>query len=297
MRYDAVVVGGNFAGLSAAMQLARARRRILLVDAGEPRNRFAQAAHGFLGQDGVPPAQIMREGLRQLSAYPTVDFHAGRCVAAGGELDGFALALDDGASVEARRLVLACGVADTLPALPGLAERWGRTVLHCPFCHGYEVADRPLGVLATGPLAAHQAQLVAGWGPTTLFMQGEVDPDAESAASLARSGVTIEPVPILELIGEAPGISAVRLADGRTQPISALFIAPQTRPAGGLVEQLGCQLEDGPTGPYVRTDERRATSVTGVFAAGDAVLPMHNATLASASGVIAGVGAFQSLIF
>lgn len=296
MSYEVIIVGGSFAGLSAAMQLARARRRILLIDAGKPRNRFAKASHGFLGQDGVAPAQIMREGLRQLSAYPTVDFHHGRATKAEGERDGFHIALDDGTSVGGRRLILAHGVADTLPEVPGLAERWGRTVVHCPFCHGYEFGGRPLGVLATSPLGAHQAEMLPDWGPTTLFTQGLFVPDPDVQARLDRRGVTVEATPVAALLGEAPALEAVRLADGRVSPVAALFTAPRTAPNGGLAQALGCALEDGPTGPYVAADARQETSVPGVFAAGDLARAMHNATLASASGVMAGVGAYQSLM-
>ena len=296
MSYEVIIVGGSFAGLSAAMQLARARRRILLIDAGEPRNRFAKASHGFLGQDGVAPAQIMREGLRQLSAYPTVDFHHGRATGAEGERDAFQVTLDDGTVAEGRRLVLAHGVADSLPEVPGLSERWGRTVVHCPFCHGYEFGDRPLGVLATGPLGAHQAEMLPDWGPTTLFTQGLFTPEPEVQARLDRRGVTVETTPVAALLGDAPALEGVRLADGRVLQLAALFTAPRTAPNGGLAQALGCALEDGPTGPYIAADARQETSTAGVFAAGDAARAMHNATLASASGVMAGVGAYQSLM-
>ena len=296
MSYEVIIVGGSFAGLSAAMQLARARRRILLIDAGEPRNRFAKASHGFLGQDGMAPAQIMREGLRQLSAYPTVDFHHGRAMTAQGERDAFQVTLDDGTEVEGRRLVLAHGVADSLPEVPGLSERWGRTVVHCPFCHGYEFGDRPLGVLATGPLGAHQAEMLPDWGPTTLFTHVLFTPEPEVQARLDRRGVTIETTPVDALLGDAPALEGVQLADGRVLPLAALFTAPRTAPNGGLAQALGCVLEDGPTGPYIAADARQETSTPGVFAAGDAARAMHNATLASASGVMAGVGAYQSLM-
>jgi thioredoxin reductase len=295
MEYEVIVVGGSFAGMSAAMQLARARKRILLVDAGQPRNRFAEASHGFLGQDGVAPAAIMREALRQLSAYPSVDFVHGRADRAAGAIDRFSLTLESGQEVAARRLVLATGVTDELPAVDGLAERWGRTVLHCPYCHGYEVRDRPLGVLANNPMSGHQAVLIADWGPTTFFTQGAFEIDAETAAQLAAREVRIETTSVVGLIGEAPGLSGVRLADGRSLPIEAIFTAPKTRPAGGLADQLGCALEDGMTGPYLRVDGLKQTSVAGVFAAGDAVMAMHNATLAAAAGVMAGVSAHRSL--
>lgn len=297
MLHDAIVVGGSFAGLSAAMQLARARRRVLLVDAGLPRNRFADASHGFLGQDGKAPAAILREAACQVAAYPTVEIVRGEAQEAVRDTDGdFTVRISGGRTARARRLVLATGVADILPDVPGLKERWGATVLHCPYCHGYEVRDRPLGVLANHPIAAHQAAMIPDWGPTTLFTQGRFEPDAEQLTHLAARGVTIERQPVMALLGDAPALEAVRLADGQVITINALFVAPSTWMTSPLAEQLGCAFDDGPLGPTIHTDDWKATSIPGVYAAGDAARPMHNATLASADGVMAGVGAHQSLI-
>jgi thioredoxin reductase len=296
MMFDAIVVGGSFAGLSAALQLARARRRVLVIDAGLPRNRFSDAAHGFLGQDGKAPAAILREATCQLTVYPTVEVLGGEALTAVAGLAGFTVTVSDGRSVRARRLVLATGVTDTLPDVPGLKERWGATVLHCPYCHGYEVRDRPLGVLANHPMAAHQAAMIPDWGPTTLFTQGRFEPDAEQLAHLVARGVTVEREPVVALLGDAPDLDAVRLADGRVVAVNALFVAPSTRMASPLAEQLGCAFDDGMLGPVIRVDDLKATTVPGVYAAGDAARAMHNATLASADGVLAGVGAHQSLM-
>lgn len=296
MRHDALIVGGSFAGLSAAMQLARARRKVCVVDTGAPRNRFAAASHGFLGQDGRPPLAIRQEGLRQLLAYPTVALIESEAVSARRTGDGFSVALADGGEEAAPYLILATGVADELPPVPGLQERWGRTVLHCPYCHGFEVAGRPLGVLANHPLSAHQGGMLPDWGPTTYFTQGEFEPDAAQAAYLAGRGVTIERSPVVELLGTAPDLEAVRLADGRVVPVAALFTAARIRMASPLAEQLGCAFDEGPLGPRLRVDEFKQTTVPGIFAAGDAATPMHNATLASASGVMAGVCVHRSLM-
>ncbi|MDO8900576.1 MAG: NAD(P)/FAD-dependent oxidoreductase [Phenylobacterium sp.] len=297
MSYDVIIIGGGFAGMSAALQLARARRPILVVDAGLPRNRFAAASHGFLGQDGAAPAAIMREALRQLSAYPTVDFVHGKAVSAAGELDRFEVALENGEVHAARRLVLTTGVADTLPDIPGLAERWGQSVMHCPYCHGYEVRDRRIGVLANHPMASHQALMLPDWGPTTFFTQGMVPVDAELAAKLEARGVTVETMAIVEVLGEGLAISGVRLADGGIAPLEAIFTVPKTAPVSPLAAQLGCAFEDGMTGPHVKLEAGQLTTTPGVYSAGDAASPMHNATLASAAGVMAGIGAHQSLIF
>lgn len=295
MSYDAIVVGGSFAGLSAAMQLARARRRVLVIDSGRPRNRFAEASHGFFGQDGKAPYDILREAARQVSAYPTVEFLRGEATDVARVDGGFSVALGDGSEKQTARLVLATGVRDELPSIPGLQERWGRTVLHCPYCHGYEVAGGALGVLAESPMSAHKAVLLPDWGTTTLFTQGLFEPEGELAAQLAGRGVWVEPTPVVELLGEAPGLDAVRLADGRVVPLRALFATSAVRMASPLAERLGCEFEQGPFGPYIRVDEWKQTTVAGVYAAGDMAGAMHNATLASASGVMAGVGAHQSL--
>lgn len=295
--FDAVVVGGSFAGLSAAMQLARARRRVLVIDAGLPRNRFASHAHGFFGLDGVPPSQIVATATGQLLKYPTVTVLKGEAVTATGELGRFQIGLADGSRYQASRLILATGIRDKLPAVPGIAERWGESVLHCPYCHGFEVAGKRLGVLATLPMSVHQAQLIPDWGPTTWFTQGIVEPTAEDAALLESRGVAIERTPVAEVLGDAPGMDALRLVDGRIVPVDALFIAPQSEMVSDLAVQLGCAIDDGPLGPLIRVGDWKETTVPGVYAAGDASNVMTNATFASASGVAAGVGAHRSLIF
>lgn len=296
MIYDAIIVGGSFAGLSAAMQLARARRRILLIDAALPRNRYAAHSHGFLGQDGKAPHEIVQAARAQLAHYPTVQFLDGQALSASAEDGRLRVTMADMQQVQGRRLILATGLRDELPALPGLEERWGQTVLHCPYCHGYEVAGRPLGVMAAYPMSAHQAMLLPDWGPTTYFTQGEFEPDAEQAAVLEKRGVRIERTPIVELMGAAPALDAVKLADGRRMAIHALFVASKTHMASPLAMQLGCAFNDGPQGPLIRVDDFRQTSVPNVYAAGDAAIPMSNATLASASGVMAGVCVHRSLV-
>lgn len=296
MAYDAIIIGGSFAGQSAAMQLARARQNVLVVDAGLPRNRFADASHGFLGQDGKAPHAIIREAGRQLMAYPTAAIVQGEVREAAGARDDFVLTLATGERLHTRRLVLATGVVDELPAIPGLSERWGATVLHCPYCHGYEVRDRQLGVIANHPMSPHQGAMIPDWGPTTYFTQGLFEPDEAQSQQLAARGVTVEHSPVVEVLGDAPEIEAVRLADGRTIPIAALFTAPQTRMASPVAEQLGVVFGEGPSGPFIVVDDWGLTSVEGVYAAGDAARTMHNATLASASGVLAGVGAHQSMM-
>jgi thioredoxin reductase len=296
--YEAVVVGGSWAGLTAAMQLARARRRVLVVDAGRPRNRFARASHGFFGQDGHAPAAILDTARAQLLAYPTAAFRDDEAVQARREGDAFALTLASGPTIRARRLVLATGVVDELPDLPGLRERWGATVLHCPYCHGYEVADGRLGVLATGALSVHQALLLPDWSAdVTLFTNGAVTPDEAQSAALTARGVRVDPRPVEALLGDAPSLAGLRLRDGTVVGLDALFTGPRTHMASPLAALIGCAVDDGPFGPVLRTDPRKETSVPGVFAAGDAARVPHNATFASSDGAMAGISAHQSLVF
>ena len=293
--YDVIVIGGSFGGQSAAMQLARARQRVLLIDAGEPRNRFADAAHGFLGQDGRTPHAIMREATCQLLAYPTAEVLPATARAAAREDEHFVVTLGTGAERRARRLVLATGVTDILPDIPGLAERWGATVLHCPYCHGYEVRDRHIGIIANHPMSAHQAVLIPDSGPAIYFTQGTHEPGDDEVLLLRQRNVAIERTPVVDLIGDAPDLRGVRLADGRTVSVGAIFTAPKTRPTSPIAAMLGCAMQDGPSGPFVAVDSWGLTSVPGVYVAGDAASPMHNATIASASGVLAGIAAHQSL--
>lgn len=294
--YDVVIVGGNFAGLSAAMQLVRARRNVALVDAGQPRNRFAPASHGFLGQDGATPAAIMQTGRAQLAAYPTFTFVEALARDAGLEDDRFTVTLDSDRDLSADRLILATGVRDELPAIPGLAERWGQTVVHCPSCHGFEFGQQPLGVLGIHSHSPMQAILVSDWGPTTYFTNGVIEPDEKTLANSTRRGITIERTPVSALVGKAPALDGVSLQDGRLIKVAGLFAASTVHMASPLAERLGCEFVEGPLGPHVQIDEHWRTSVPGVAAAGDAASAMHNATLASASGAIAGAKAHQAML-
>ncbi len=294
--HDVIIVGAGFAGLSAALPLAAARRRVLLLDDGRPRNRFAHISHGVIGHDGIDPAAIRAAALDQLAAYPTVErIHV---TATEPRRDGrsFTLRLEDGRELAARKLILASGVADQLPDLDGLQERWGATVLHCAYCHGWEVRDRPLGVLATSAASWNMAALIPDWGPTTYFTQGRFEPDPEQAQFLERRKVTIERTPVEALLGEAPQLDAVRLADGRELPLHALFTATRWAVASPHAGQLGCAFEEAMNGSFVRVDEWQETSVAGVYAAGDMARAMHNASLAAADGSLASVGAHRSLV-
>lgn len=295
MSFDAVIVGGSYAGMAAGLQLARARRRVLLVDAGQPRNRFASHSHGLLTQDGMPPAEIAAEALGQLMEYPTVEWRTGQVEAVTGGVDSFLVELADGSTYQARRIILAAGVTDELPGLPGLAEQWGKNVFHCPYCHGYELGKEGIGVLATSELAMHHGLMLPDWGATTLFLNDAFEPNAEQFAQLKARGTQIEYGAAVRLDEQADGVELV-MQDGRVFPLTGLFVAPRIQ-LSPLVAQLGCELEELPLGSIVKTDALQATSIPGVFACGDVARAMGSVSFAVADGAMAGLSAHRTLMF
>jgi thioredoxin reductase len=301
--FDLIVIGGSFAGLSAALQLARTRRPVLVIDFGTPRNRYASHAHGVLAQDGRPGSAILSDARAQLASYPNVILWQGKVSQAqplSSVKTAFQVTLDDGRQAQGRRLLLATGVRDVLPDLPGVAERWGQTVLHCPYCHGYEIGGgaggQAIGVLGRLPASVHQASLIADWGDVTLFTAGMPPLDDDARQLLARRKVAIEPVAVTAIEGTAPAIEGMRLQDGRLLPLRALFLAAPIEQASPLAAQLGCAFEEGMMGPVLQTDAMKLTSLPGVYAAGDAARAMANITFAMGDGVMAAVGVHHALI-
>ncbi|MBI6941869.1 NAD(P)/FAD-dependent oxidoreductase [Pseudomonas putida] len=292
--FDVIIVGGSYAGISAGLQLARARRKVLVIDAGVRRNRFAHSSHGFLGQDGRNPGVIAGEARAQLLAYPTVEWCAQSAVCASGAADAFVVTTANGEQYGGRRLVLAAGVVDELPAVPGLMQRWGQSVFHCPYCHGYELDGGPIGVLAASPVAIHHAMMLPDWGPTTFFLNGVFEPDGEQLAQLHKRNVHVEREGVVSVGGEG---ADVRLTSGRVVELAGLFTQPRTRMASPVPERLGCAFEDGPMGPFIKVDAMRETSVPGVFACGDAAVAAGNVAIAVGDGARTGGAVHHSLIF
>lgn len=296
---DVIIIGGSYAGLAAAMQLGRARRDVLIVDAGQRRNRLVARAHGILGHDGESPAAIAAKGKAQVLAYPSIRWRDATVSAARAIAGGFAVSAS-GEDHTARRLILATGVVDDVPAILGLRERWGRTVFPCPYCDGYELDRGKLGVLAAGPVAAHYASIVAEWsrpGDTTLFLHDGSAPEPAELADLAARGIRVERDRVLEATDAPSGIE-LAVHGGRRYELAAVFAAPWTQLPGGFADQLGCEVEVGPTGAIYKTDPRsKETTVAGVFACGDIALAQTSVSFAIADGARAGIGAHQSLVF
>ncbi len=292
-----VIIGGSFAGLAAALQLGRARRHVVIVDTGLPRNRFANHSHGFLTQDGQPPKKILEHALDQLKRYPTVKLINGEAMSAVSKDDLFEISIRGQDTLLTRRLILAYGVRDELPTLSGLKERWGKTVFHCPYCHGYEVKDLPLGVYGKGPSAVHQSIMLKDWSDkVTLFLTDPSSLSVEERERIKKRGVLIIETPAKQLLGSGTDLQAIELANGTKMPIRGLLIAPTYRPSANLHESLGCETTELPNGKYLKVDDLKKTSVNGVYAAGDLARPMHSVTFAVADGSLAGSACHQSML-
>ncbi|UXI77546.1 NAD(P)/FAD-dependent oxidoreductase [Streptomyces vinaceusdrappus] len=271
-RYDVVVVGGGAAGLSAALVLGRSRLRTLVVDAGEPRNAPSDHMQGFLTRDGMAPAEFLALGREEIARYG-VELLRDRAVDVAREED-FTVSLAGGRSVRARRLVVTTGLKDELPEVPGVAERFGRDVLHCPFCHGWEVRDERFGVLAASPMSVHQALMVSGWSDdVVLFLHrvAEEELSDEDLRRLAAAGVKVVPGEVAGLRVEEDRLTGVRLADGTVHDRSVVFVAPKAVPQTGLMERLGAELQETPFGAYPVVDATGRTSVPGLWTAGNAL--------------------------
>ncbi|WP_421762144.1 NAD(P)/FAD-dependent oxidoreductase [Devosia sp.] len=295
MHYDVVIVGGSFAGLAAALYLGRAHRSVCVLDTSQPRNRFAEASHGFFAHDGADPGTLLATMRKQISAYPKVQFINEAAIDAAKDGGGFQVSLSGGSTITGARLLLAFGISDILPTIPGLPERWGKSVLHCPYCHGYEVSGRRLGVLSVSSASLQQALLVSDWGPTTYYLNGE-DIDEPGLGQLNRRGIAIERGRVAGLEGMGQALSAIRLSGGDTQPLDALFISPRNRLNSTLADKLDCDVQSGPLGQVITVDDWQMTSVEGVFAAGDISRSMHNITFACADGVMAAMAMHRSLV-
>ena len=269
---DVVIIGGGAAGLSAALVLARARREVTVVDAGQLRNAPAAAAHGLLGNEGISPLELVARGRREAQHYGAQILKA-QVATAHPVGDDYLITLDDGRELRAGQLIIASGVRDVLPDIDGLADRWGRDVVHCPYCHGWEIRDRRLGIIATSATSAYQAILFHQWSrDVTLFSDG-VEFDQEALDTLAAVGIPLidEQVTAVEVTDD--DISGLCLADGRTVPVEALGVSSGMRANIDGLEALGLETETNPQGTFLRADDTGHTNVPGVWATGNVMDP------------------------
>ena len=295
--FDVVIVGGGPAGLSAAVALGRARRSVVLIDAGEPRNATAHAVHNFLTRDGTSPAEMVRLGREEAASYGATLVDA-RAESARRTDDGFAVTLSTGGVVSGRRLLVTTGLVDELPEVEGLRERWGVDVLHCPYCHGWEVRDRAIGVLASGPRAMHQALMFRQWSPSvSLLLNGQPLPGADDRELLAARGIAIVEGVVDRLVVEDDALVGVELGDGSVRPLEALVVGAPVAVRAGILVGLGLELADHPMGmgQFVATDATGATSLPGVWAAGNVTDLSAQVITSAAAGLWAGAQINASL--
>ena len=286
---EVVVIGGGAAGLNGALMLARARRSVVVIDAGAPRNAPADGVHGLLARDGTPPAELLAQGRAEVRRYGgrVVD---GVVAAAVRDGDGFAVTLADGRAVRARRLLVTTGLVDELPDVPGLRERWGRDVLHCPYCHGWEVRDQAVGVLASGPMSVHQALLFRQWtADVTFFTHTMPAPTPEQAEQFAARGIRVVDgeVAAVEVVDDR--LVGVRMDDGRLIGRDALVVATRMVARDGFLADLGCHAVEHPNGvgEHVPADPTGRTAVPGVWVAGNVTDLTAQVSAAAAAGATA----------
>jgi thioredoxin reductase len=291
--FDVIVIGGSYAGLAAGMALGRALRRVLIIDSGKPCNRQTPHSHNFLTHDGKPPAEIAALARQQVAAYDTVVFLDGIATTAVPNEAGFLLQTEAGDAFTARKLIFAAGISDKLPDIDGLADCWGISVLHCPYCHGYEVRDKATAVLANGDAGFEFAALIANWTQDlTLLTNGEPTLTADQTQRLGARGIEVVSKELARVEHEDGYLRSVVFKDGTSLPLDALYIRPPFDQHSPIPEALGCELtEQG----YVKVGPTQNTTIPGVFACGDSASGIRTVANAVASGTTAGMMANKEL--
>ena len=280
---DVVVIGGGAAGLSAALTLARARRAVTVVDAGEPRNAPAEGVHGLLGLDGLSPVELLARGRDEVLGYGG-EIISGEVVDASCASYGFAVVLRDGAVLRARRLLIATGLVDELPGIPGVREQWGQGVLHCPYCHGWEVRDQRIGVLATGPMSVHQALMFRQWSPDVLFFEGSEPLDPEDRAKLEVTGIPVVAGAVARVETQHDQLSGVRLADGHVVGLDVVVVSTRMVARTAPFAGIGITAVPHAAGDFIAADTFGKTAVPGVWVAGNATDLSAQVSAAAAEG-------------
>jgi thioredoxin reductase len=288
--HDVVIVGGGAAGLSAALVLGRARRRVAVVDAGLPRNAPAAHMHGYLSRDGMPPSELLTAGRAEITRYGVeiIDDTVGR-------IDpGFAVLLGNGEVLATRRVLVATGVTDEIPDIPGVRERWGLDLLHCPYCHGWEVRDQPLGVLGSNPGAILHAQLVRQWSDDVVYFGHTQEPTPAEAAELDARGIRVVHGHVARLVVEDDHLTGVELTNGQVIARAAVFVRPVITPhPDDLLASLGCDLD---AAGFAVVDGTGRTSVAGVWGAGNVIDPRAQVITAAGAGSAAAIAINADLV-
>jgi thioredoxin reductase len=297
--WDSIIIGGGAAGLSAALVLGRGRRQTLLMDAGNQSNLPDTGVGALLGHEGLPPAELYAAGRRDLEEFPTVEVRSGTVVTGTGSDGAFELRLEDGRQESARKLIFAMGMDYVTADLPGLEQLWGRSVFHCPFCHGWDVRDGAIAVRGNGPTGIHAALMIRGWSDdVVLLTDGPADLDDEQRQKLAAAGIPVDERPLADLKIEDDSLSAIGFTEGEDLGRDALMVAPKQYQRSDLPQQFGVRVSD-PTPmaeDALEVDAFKRTSVDGIFAAGDLAGDLPQVSIAAAAGSFAGMMVIQSLL-
>ena len=291
---DVLIVGGSVAGLSAATYLGRMRRQVVVVDSGKPCNRFSHASHGFFSRDGVDPAELLQIGRAQLQRYPTVTLQAGLVTAIQPQPDGFRVTLDDGTTIATRKVLLAMGLRDHLPALANVEQFWGRSVFHCPYCDGWEVRDQPLAIQGNGESALHRTKLLLNLtDDLVICTDGPATFSDADWIFLRQRKVRVIETPLMGIEGQGEQMHTLHFTDGSTLARHALFINLRTSQHSDLAAGLGCEID---ALGFVKVDAQARTNVAGVYAAGDMTTQARTVIFAAAQGATAGIALNRDLM-
>jgi thioredoxin reductase len=291
--FDVLVIGGGAAGLSAALVLSRARRRVLVVDSGNPRNAPAAHMHGFLSRDGLPPGELLELGRNEVTGYGGEIVTGAVAELVSNGHSGFQARLADGRRVGARRVLVATGLRDELPDIPGLRDRWARDVLHCPYCHGWEVRDQQLGVIGGTPEAVRYAQIVRQWSPDVVYFTPAGSLSAADRSQLVARDVGVVEGTVKQVLVDGDRLCGVEMDDGPTVPRDVLFVPPRFVPNDELLVDLCCDLDEN---GWAVVDETGRTSVRGVWLAGNVVNPRAQVITAAGEGSAAAVAMNADLV-
>ncbi|MBD3583200.1 NAD(P)/FAD-dependent oxidoreductase [Flavobacterium selenitireducens] len=284
--FDVIIIGGSYAGLSAAMALGRSLRRVLVIDSGTPCNAQTPHSHNFVTHDGTPPAEIARLAKQQVSEYPNVTFVSGLATEVTQGLCGFDVKTWDGEYFTSRKLLLATGIEDIMPEVDGASECWGISLIHCPYCHGYEYRNEKTGILANGEMAFEMARLVSNWTKDlTIFTDGDPGLTADQIAKLNSKNIEIIHTEVEALMHESGYMTSVVLSDGSKKEVKAIYTRPAFIQQSDIAEKLGCEFQ--PSG-HIKVDPFQKTTIPGVYAAGDNCFQMRSVPSSVFAGSLAG---------
>jgi thioredoxin reductase len=286
IQFDVIIIGGSYAGLSAGMSLGRALRNVLIIDSGKPCNRFTPHSQNFITHDGEVPATISAKAKQQVLAYHTVSFTEGLAVSSEKSAKGFGITTLAGEHYTAKKLLFATGVKDKLPNIEGLHDCWGKSVIHCPYCHGYEYRQQPAGILGNGDNAYHYAFLVRNLTSNiSIFTSGPQEFTPEQHQKFKDNDITVHESPLASVLHKEGYVSSIALQDGSVHRLSALYLRPKSTQHCQIPQQMGCNLNEL---GFIVTDMMQKTSIPGIYAAGDCCTQMRSVSAAVAQGNMAG---------